>query len=891
MNTSARTSRHSFLIILPVLLAVSGSLLAQPSVTSLSFAPASVNTAGASAPVTITFSATGQGVYYFATAFLDSNGNFIGHQVEKQFTPTNSVTDSVVITLAPFSPPGTWSIAYLFVADANGFVYLPDPASVSAAFPNLGTLAVTSVLDTTPPNLTSFTLTPAAIDTTTTSADVTVGFTLSDDLAGANSFQILFTSPSGNSTQLGSKTFTAATTVNDSLTVTFPRFSESGTWTVSAAIVGDAAGNTQILSASDLASRGPATLTVTSGPADTTPPTLTAFSFTPTTINVTGAPATVTLNFTMTDDIAGATDFQAVFISPSGVFVNASAHFASNTSFTGSATATFAKGSEDGTWTVASVLLGDAAGNTSNLATADLVALGFPTTLTVTNATGDTTPPVITPTVSPAPNAFGWNTTVPVTVSWSVSDPESGINSSSGCVTTTVSAETAGVTFTCSATNNNGLTSSVSVTVHIDLSPPIVTPSVSPSPNGAGWTNTDTTVSWSLNDSISGIDSESGCGVITLTAETAGTVITCTATNGAGLSQSASVTIKIDKTPPTAVAAAAPAPNGAGWNNTNVTVSFAGADALSGIAGCTAPITIGTEGAGQSASGICTDRAGNTSAVATFSGINIDKTAPVASNVVATPNPVPLNATTTLTATITDSLSGVASAAYNVDGGSFSPMSGTFGGTTASVSATTPAFTTTGAHTVCVRGTDVAGNVGATTCISLVAPVATVFVGLKNSDDQGTNFDVQVDMLRNGNVVASGLVRCVTGLVRTASSAKQVAIPFTSGNGVPAVSGDVVAFRVSARIGTNPDGTACGGHASAVGLDLYYDSTTQNSRFSPGIPMGTTSDFFLHTTGTTDLFDNTAPTSTTSKVKESGSVHFSGGNPFAVVGTWSRTQP
>ena len=218
-------------------------------------------------------------------------------------------------------------------------------------------------------------------------------------------------------------------------------------------------------------------------------------------------------------------------------------------------------------------------------------------------------------------------------------------------------------------------------------------------------------------------------------------------------------------------------------------------------------------------------------------------------------------------------------------------MSGTFGGSTVSVSAVTPAFTTTGVHTVCVRRTDVAGNVGATTCISVLAPVATVFVGLKNSDDQGTNFDVQVDMLRNGNVVASGLVRCVTGLVRTPSSAMQAAIAFTCGNGGAAMSGDVVAFRVSARIGTDADGTACGGHASAVGLDLYYDSTTQNSRFSPGIPMGTTSDFFLHTTGTTDLSNNTAPTSTTSKFKESGSAHFSGGNPFAAVGTRSRTQP
>src|SRR5712671_791956 len=159
MNTSTRITRYSFLIALLVLMALSGSLMAQPTVNSLSFTPAAVNTAGMSAPVTINFNLTGQGVYYFATAFVDPNGNFIGHQVEKLFTPANSITYSVVITLPPFSPPGTWSIAYIFVLDANGFVYLPDPASVSAAFPALGTLSVTSTLDTTPPNLTSFTLT------------------------------------------------------------------------------------------------------------------------------------------------------------------------------------------------------------------------------------------------------------------------------------------------------------------------------------------------------------------------------------------------------------------------------------------------------------------------------------------------------------------------------------------------------------------------------------------------------------------------------------------------------------------------------------------------------------------------------------------------------------
>ena len=76
---------------------------------------------------------------------------------------------------------------------------------------------------------------------------------------------------------------------------------------------------------------------------------------------------------------------------------------------------------------------------------------------------------------------------------------------------------------------------------------------------------------------------------------------------------------------------ASPAPNANGWNNTPVTVTFTCSDALSGLAPGSPPppTTLSSEGAGQSAAGICTDVAGN-SASATVSNINIDLTAPEA---------------------------------------------------------------------------------------------------------------------------------------------------------------------------------------------------------------------------------------------------------------------
>ena len=83
----------------------------------------------------------------------------------------------------------------------------------------------------------------------------------------------------------------------------------------------------------------------------------------------------------------------------------------------------------------------------------------------------DTTPPVIVPLVSGALGNNGWYTST-VIVNWNVTDPESGIASSSGCTPTTLTADTAGATLTCSATNGVGLSTSVSATVKIDKTPP-----------------------------------------------------------------------------------------------------------------------------------------------------------------------------------------------------------------------------------------------------------------------------------------------------------------------------------------------------------------------------------------------------------------------------------
>src|SRR5437763_2202439 len=85
--------------------------------------------------------------------------------------------------------------------------------------------------------------------------------------------------------------------------------------------------------------------------------------------------------------------------------------------------------------------------------------------------------------------------------------------------------------------------------------------------------------------------------------------------------------MRVDKTPPTITGAASPAANAAGWNNSDVTVSFTCADALSAVASCAGPTILTSDGAAQSVTGTASDNAGNT-ASATVSGINIDKSPP-----------------------------------------------------------------------------------------------------------------------------------------------------------------------------------------------------------------------------------------------------------------------
>ncbi len=132
---------------------------------------------------------------------------------------------------------------------------------------------------------------------------------------------------------------------------------------------------------------------------------------------------------------------------------------------------------------------------------------------------------------------------------------------------------------------------------------------------------------WSAPDATS-----SNClTAITVPGPTAGTKETCTAMNASGTS-TATLVIKIDATPPTGLRPSfSRKPDYHGWYNHPVAIRWSGTDATSGIAGCSSVTYHGPDSGAATASGTCTDKAGNRATAPIH--LAYDATPPVLGNV------------------------------------------------------------------------------------------------------------------------------------------------------------------------------------------------------------------------------------------------------------------
>jgi len=295
-------------------------------------------------------------------------------------TPITNGGSSQVVWTAPSPLTADGSVSCT-VADATGLT-------------TVKTFTITAI-DTLAPTLAAFSFTPTAVDVSSAGAFVTVTATVTDDLSGFKEAIFMFADPSG--TQLEPCAMYKPTgssglrSYSGTCTVELSQHSLAGAWKVTQVLLTDEADNViHLTTAEQVAALGFAVdLAVTSSDADVAGPVITAFAFSPSTIDTSAASVTVTASFTITDDKSGIWDAGVRLASPSGgqsQECNLNDGGTSSLSHTASCTMVFPHNSEAGVWTVTWVYATDNVFHDTWMLPADLAAAGLPSGITVASA-------------------------------------------------------------------------------------------------------------------------------------------------------------------------------------------------------------------------------------------------------------------------------------------------------------------------------------------------------------------------------------------------------------------------------------------------------------------------------------------------------------------------
>jgi hypothetical protein len=211
---------------------------------------------------------------------------------------------------------------------------------------------------------------------------------------------------------------------------------------------------------------------------------------------------------------------------------------------------------------------------------------------------------------SRSPDSNGWfNHPVSVTLQGTDNGP-SGIAS---CSSLTYSGPDTNGSVGGQCVDNAGNTSApASVAFKYDATPPSVSAQPTRGPDANGWFNKAVTINFGGGD-FSGIAS------CTSTAyngpDTGGTTISGSCKDNAGNTGSASYNLKFDSSPPSVSSGnLSRGPDANGWYNHAVGITFAGSDrGPAGLASCTSLSYSGPDSGSATATGTCTDNAGNVS--------------------------------------------------------------------------------------------------------------------------------------------------------------------------------------------------------------------------------------------------------------------------------------
>lgn len=440
----------------------------------------------------------------------------------------------------------------------------------------------------------------------------------------------------------------------------------------------------------------------------------------------------------------------------------------------------------------------------------------------------DKTNPTISGAADRAPNGNGWYN-ADVTVSFTCNDDRSGV---AMCEAPHTLGEGANQSVSGNAKDQAGNSAGVTVSgINVDKTAPSTTASAT-----GAWINADVTVNFAAQDALSGVAAtyykldggpQQAGGSVQVSAEGDHTLDFWSVDNAGNAEVAKTVHVKIDKTKPTITHTQAPAANSYGWNNSDVTVTFACADTPSGVASCTAPQTVTTEGQNQLVAGTAIDNAANTATDS--ASVSIDKTKPTISGAAdRAPNAAGwYKADVTVSFTCADDRSGVATceAPHTLGEGANQSVSG--------------------------NATDKAGNSAGTAVSGLnVDKTAPTLSGAPTIPPDGSNgwYKTNVTIHWTASDGLSGL----------AGAAPADAILSTEGENLTA----------SASVSDNAGNTANAASSPAVKIDKTQPAITWNGgpadggvyyySYVPGAPTCTASDALSGPAGCTVAGYNTA---------------------------------
>jgi outer membrane protein assembly factor BamB len=330
--------------------------------------------------------------------------------------------------------------------------------------------------------------------------------------------------------------------------------------------------------------------------------------------------------------------------------------------------------------------------------------LVIPTKTTLVAYEGDHTPTIVWDPQTPAANASGWNNT-PVDVPFTPSAHPAGFTFSTPGSPVHFASEGANQTQQVTVSDQAGNSATfTSPAVKIDLTAPVTNRIVTGTLAGAGvgaWYTSAVQISLTASDSLAGVRSttysvDGGAtqiysGPISISNDGTHTVVYGSVDSADNTEAQQTVFVNVDKNAPTTQVSVSGTPNGDGWYHESVQVTLAATDGTSGVANTfytldggatqtyTSPFTVSADGS-HAIDYWSVDAVGNAETSHSLT-VKIDVSAPstqLSVSGTAGANGWYVSPNVQISLAPADSLSGVASTYYTVDGGAAQTYAGPF---------------------------------------------------------------------------------------------------------------------------------------------------------------------------------------------------------------------